>query len=353
MLKFRYALMAAAAVSVAAGPAGAERRQQTTCAQGRDVRTVSVAAPGLIGAACDVSYVQDQGAYESIPFHANAASDACDVPAAMLVRELSDQGFACEGPLTLVAIPEPTLVAAAASPAGGGDMKSDEATSISDRAAIETGAAPAGAADGGPVNLTAALSPVSLQRGVSPRRGMGRLSGGAARVVEASPAPMPEASAPVQIAAQVVVAAKAPVPATKTPDTSIRSTPGVVPPEAGTPQRVLAAQVEAWNAGDLNSFMDGYWKSDELTFVSGTKVMRGWDATMARYKKRYGDDAASMGRLAFEKLDVASVSDDVSVVVGRFELARDGETSGGAFTLVMRKFDGAWRIVHDHTAADE
>ncbi|MEL7488004.1 MAG: nuclear transport factor 2 family protein, partial [Pseudomonadota bacterium] len=114
---------------------------------------------------------------------------------------------------------------------------------------------------------------------------------------------------------------------------------------------VLAAQAAAWNEGDLEAFMAGYWKDPDLRFVSGTEVTQGWSRTMKRYRARYGD-GADFGQLSFDDLDVEMVTDDVAVVVGRFNLQRDSAVDGGVFTLVMRRFDGRWRIVHDHTVGD-
>lgn len=113
----------------------------------------------------------------------------------------------------------------------------------------------------------------------------------------------------------------------------------------------LMAQAAAWNEGDLDGFMDAYWKSDRLKFVSGVSMTKGWDATLKRYRDRYSG-GAGLGRLGFERLDVELVTDDVAVVTGRFNLERQGEASSGMFSLVMRRDNGAWRVVHDHTNAD-
>lgn len=113
----------------------------------------------------------------------------------------------------------------------------------------------------------------------------------------------------------------------------------------------LAAQAAAWNEGDIEAFMEGYWRDKDLTFVSGTQVSKGWGNTLKRYKKRYGN-GAQLGQLSFEELDVQMVADDVAIVVGRFILLRDQKRDSGLFTLVMKRFEGVWRIVHDHTVGD-
>jgi beta-aspartyl-peptidase (threonine type) len=97
--------------------------------------------------------------------------------------------------------------------------------------------------------------------------------------------------------------------------------------------------------------MAGYWKDPELSFVSGTTVVKGWTTTLKRYREKYGD-SRNLGRLTFEGLDVTPLTDDVAVVVGRFRLERADAADSGVFTLVMKRFEGMWRIVHDHSVGD-
>jgi beta-aspartyl-peptidase (threonine type) len=116
---------------------------------------------------------------------------------------------------------------------------------------------------------------------------------------------------------------------------------------------VLAEQVAAWNRGDLEGFMDGYWKSDELVFTAGDKVERGWDATRERYIKKYRSEGKDMGKLAFNELQFESLNSTTALVRGQYKLTRRGDESSGRFTLVFRKFDDGWKITSDHTSAAE
>jgi beta-aspartyl-peptidase (threonine type) len=122
--------------------------------------------------------------------------------------------------------------------------------------------------------------------------------------------------------------------------------------DADSPRAVLDAQVDAWNRGDLAAFMDGYWRSGELTFFSGDQVTRGWQATFDRYRKKYQSGGAEMGKLVFTDLTVDPAGPDAAIVRGRWKLTlKDGKTPNGLFTLLMRRIDGKWRIVHDHTSS--
>lgn len=121
-------------------------------------------------------------------------------------------------------------------------------------------------------------------------------------------------------------------------------------PEAAV-RSVLDSQVEAWNRGDLEGFMAGYWKSDELTFFSGGDVTKGWDATIARYRKRYQADGKEMGKLTFADVEVTPIGGKDAMVRGRWKVVTSKETFEGLFTLRCRKLEEGWKIVHDHTSA--
>ncbi len=113
---------------------------------------------------------------------------------------------------------------------------------------------------------------------------------------------------------------------------------------------LLDAQARAWNAGDIEGFMAGYWKSDETEFVGASGVLRGWQAVLDRYRRTYPDRKA-MGQLTFSDLEITVLSRDTAYVVGRWQLERENDRPRGVFTLIVRKFPEGWRIVHDHTSA--
>lgn len=112
---------------------------------------------------------------------------------------------------------------------------------------------------------------------------------------------------------------------------------------------VMDSQVAAWNRGDIEGFMQGYWKSENLVFVSGANVTRGWQPTAERYKKNY-DSREKMGVLTFSDLQIDVLSKDAAVVLGSWSLQREKDNPQGKFTLIFRKFKDGWRIVHDHTS---
>ena len=112
---------------------------------------------------------------------------------------------------------------------------------------------------------------------------------------------------------------------------------------------VMDKQVVAWNSGDIDGFMSGYWNSEKLVFVSGDNVTNGWQPTLDRYKKSY-DSRAKMGTLTFSGLDITVLSKDSAVVLGSWSLAREKDNPHGKFTLIFKKFKDGWKIIHDHTS---
>jgi ketosteroid isomerase-like protein len=114
-------------------------------------------------------------------------------------------------------------------------------------------------------------------------------------------------------------------------------------------RRVMDEQAAAWNRGDIEAFMQGYWNSPEMKFVSGDNVARGWQAALDRYKKNY-DSRAKMGVLTFSDLEINIISKDAAVVLGNWALQRESDNPKGKFTLIFRKFKDGWKIVHDHTS---
>ena len=118
-------------------------------------------------------------------------------------------------------------------------------------------------------------------------------------------------------------------------------------------RQVIVKQQEAWNRGDLEAFMAGYWNSPELTFFSGTRESKGWQAALERYKKSYQSAGHEMGKLEFSNLRIEMLGPEAAFVRGEFHLTMsDGKTPHGLFTLIFRKFPEGWRIVHDQSAGD-
>lgn len=115
-------------------------------------------------------------------------------------------------------------------------------------------------------------------------------------------------------------------------------------------ETVLHDQVTAWNKGDIEGYMRGYWNSEKTTFVSGGNVWMGHDSVLARYKRSYGT-REKMGVLNFDELNIRMIGADAALATGRWRLERKGDAPWGRFTLVLERKPAGWRIVYDHTSS--
>lgn len=114
-------------------------------------------------------------------------------------------------------------------------------------------------------------------------------------------------------------------------------------------RKLLGEQTAAWNRGDIEGFMNGYWDNDSLMFIGKTGVTYGWTNTLNNYKKGYPDTVA-MGKLSFTLLQVKKLSKKYFHVTGKWFLKRSIGDASGHYTLVFRKINGRWVIISDHSS---
>ena len=119
-----------------------------------------------------------------------------------------------------------------------------------------------------------------------------------------------------------------------------------------TIRAIMDEQVAAWNRGDIEGYMHGYWESDSTVFTSGGTQTKGYSEVLSRYKQHY-DTRKKMGELSFRELVIQLLSPTVAVATGIWQLSRDSDKPWGRFTLIFEKKPEGWRITHDHTSSSE
>ena len=123
------------------------------------------------------------------------------------------------------------------------------------------------------------------------------------------------------------------------------------PTEIHAIKKMLEAQQECWNNGDIDGFMEGYWNSEELIFTSlNHQPTYGWQATLDRYKSSYPTKEI-MGELKFEIYDIELTSKKTAILNGKWELIRINDHPQGDFWLNLEKFENNWLIVKDSTTS--
>ena len=114
-------------------------------------------------------------------------------------------------------------------------------------------------------------------------------------------------------------------------------------------EKVMTEQVSAWNEGDIDAYMKGYWQNDSLLFTGGKSITSGWRQATERYRKSYPTQS-DMGQLSFEGIQTALTSAQTAVTTGQWLLEKDSNNVSGRFTLVWKKIQNDWRIIVDHSS---
>lgn len=115
-------------------------------------------------------------------------------------------------------------------------------------------------------------------------------------------------------------------------------------------RQLMQEQTEAWNNGDLEAFMQTYWKSDSLMFIGKSGLTYGWQQTLDNYRRNYPNREA-MGELSFDIISIEPVADDrACFVVGKWHLSREAGDLEGHYSLLWKKIDDQWVIVADHSS---
>jgi len=112
---------------------------------------------------------------------------------------------------------------------------------------------------------------------------------------------------------------------------------------------MMLQQAKDWSNGDIEGFMEGYIKSDDLKFVGSKGITYGWKQTLENYKKKY-PSKEHMGILTFKLLEFDQLAKDVFLVIGEYHLKRTVGDANGMFSIILKNIDGKWEIIADHSS---
>jgi len=105
----------------------------------------------------------------------------------------------------------------------------------------------------------------------------------------------------------------------------------------------------AWNCGDIDGYLANYWHSDKVRWVSEGIVRYGFEAIAATCKARF-DSPDNMGRLEVANLEIQLPGESDALVFGAWTQTTRTARRHGVFTVHMKKIDGDWLIVSDHSS---
>ena len=114
---------------------------------------------------------------------------------------------------------------------------------------------------------------------------------------------------------------------------------------------LMQQQEDSWNNGNIDEFMNIYWKNDSLVFIGNSGINYGWDKTISNYKKSY-KTKKQMGTLKFKNIICNSINDTTHIVTGKWNLKRNDSIGNlsGFYSLLWIKKQTGWKITYDHTS---
>ena len=114
-------------------------------------------------------------------------------------------------------------------------------------------------------------------------------------------------------------------------------------------REVFEAGCAAWNRGDVDSYLASYWDSDKTLWVSNGTLTRGRKAIVTAYKSRFSTPQ-QMGKLTLTELEIDVLTTTDATVFGRWMLVLEDKVAEGFFTVQLRKIEGIWLFVSDHSS---
>lgn len=112
---------------------------------------------------------------------------------------------------------------------------------------------------------------------------------------------------------------------------------------------MIDAQGDAWNKGNLNAYMAYFWQSSETKHIFNEQVSTGWEAINERLQAKFADPAL-MGKISYRDLEINVITKDRAIAAARWRYEVGDFAMDGYFTILVRKIDGRWLIVHDHSS---
>jgi uncharacterized protein (TIGR02246 family) len=116
-------------------------------------------------------------------------------------------------------------------------------------------------------------------------------------------------------------------------------------------RKVFEAACAAWNRGDLDGYLASYWDSNKTIWISSGSLTRGRRAIVAAHKVRFSTPQ-QMGQLTLAKLEIDVLTPEDAIAYGRWMLVLGNETAKGFFTVQLRKIEGTWLFVSDHSSGE-
>ena len=136
------------------------------------------------------------------------------------------------------------------------------------------------------------------------------------------------------------------------PALNITHAPEAQLPDAEQIAALIAQQFDAWNARDINGYMQVFWHSPLLVYISAECIWSGWDQVKANVERQY-PDKNTMGHAVLERLQTNVISPETATTIEWWTVYFPSAKVLGFTTSAWRKFPEGWRVIEGHTSTLE
>ena len=132
---------------------------------------------------------------------------------------------------------------------------------------------------------------------------------------------------------------------------SINAEPGASKTVVQQVYQMILKMVDCWNKHDLDGYMNGFWKSEDLLAVIESEVHWGWSDLSASFHRGY-PDRDKMGKIDLQRLQIRSSTPDTAVALCWWRIVppRGGTPVFATDTMQLQKFSEGWRITVEHSS---
>lgn len=111
----------------------------------------------------------------------------------------------------------------------------------------------------------------------------------------------------------------------------------------------MMKMLDAWNRHDLDAYLDGFLRSDDIVLVVEGETIRGWDLLSKAFHSGY-PNPSEMGTVTFDRMQVQMLAPDLGFVLLWYTIVFPKKKEFGTDTIIMKKVPEGWREMVSHTS---
>ena len=117
---------------------------------------------------------------------------------------------------------------------------------------------------------------------------------------------------------------------------------------------VVLHQIDAWNAHDIEAYLNTFENSPSMVAVEDGAVITGWQDLHEKWLRAFHDRDV-MGRAAASRVRIKMTGLDTAFVLSHYTISfgQSPHVVVGVDSSTMRRTNGVWHVIYAHTTSIE